>query len=561
MCRGDACDTTECRQDEMCAEGGCLSWRDADLSVDFLASEDGLQPGRTVLQLRPGGFPRAIADGVRFDLGDGISGWGETVRHRYDAPGVYPVEVEVRLADRVLRARRAVVVGDVPADHQPLQLTLNRIPEYLNGRVPFRSDADTPDDPSDDFTEAFHLLVPRHGFTVDIAVLDDPADPIDSASLQLGAGAVDLSSKLLVVDGFASWVVSETDALQPGMTTMTLSGRTASGKAHESALTFEVTELVAERDPFDRPMTWLFRFDMDRFGTTADYRTDGAVVLEALSGPNGKPDFAEELELLGMGDPRFVAIVEREIIERTLRFYDGIDLKIVTTTDGPDPMTFSEDGEFSMMRLGGTLEDVLGRSRFAPHNEARVDDTSDRLGVGTAKLAQLVVGIPGVGDAFDAVRPDRGQPVGTHPEDDAALAAGFDRFDPKNAAATNARYDALQAASVRLAQIIASVTAHEMGHAMGLVPNGPPPAGFFGARGDVSFIGRSHTDSHHADYPPINLMQSGGDFLGVVADALTLVEVPPGASAAALYAIFIDENRLSPYARAYLERRLTYSMF
>ena len=42
----------------------------------------------------------------------------------------------------------------------------------------------------------------------------------------------------------------------------------AAGASHQTHLTFEITDLPPERDPFDRPLTWLLRFDGDDYSTS-----------------------------------------------------------------------------------------------------------------------------------------------------------------------------------------------------------------------------------------------------------------------------------------------------
>ena len=108
---------------------------------------------------------------------------------------------------------------------------------------------------------------------------------------------------------------------------------------------------------------------------------------------------------------------------------------------------------------------------------------------------------------------------------------------------------------------IAAVAAHEMGHAMGLVPNDAPPLGFFGNRGDVEFIGADRTNSHHVDFPSLNLMQAGGNPLVILNDALKRVETPEDYTLVDLVRLLALENRLSPYSRAYFQRAQTYRAF
>src|SRR5690606_22260215 len=153
------------------------------------------------------------------------------------------------------------------------------------------------DDPSDDVEEPFRLLVPTSGFTVDVAVLDDPADPIDRRSLSLlastpigGAAPGDeLAERLRRVEGGVerwSWQVGDHEALPESQVTLTLRARSMSGRMHESSLTVEAVELTPALDPFDRPMVWLFRDDTDFFDASRD--PEGG--LRSVAAPDGVPD-------------------------------------------------------------------------------------------------------------------------------------------------------------------------------------------------------------------------------------------------------------------------------
>jgi hypothetical protein len=97
-----------------------------------------------------------------------------------------------------------------------------------------------------------------------------------------------------------------------------------------------------------------------------------------------------------------------------------------------------------------------------------------------------------------------------------------------------------------------------MGHAMGLMPDGLPPEGYFGNRPDVSFVGTNRTNRHHTDLPGINLMQAGGDNLALVGELSSVAEIPAGSGLIRLAEILALETRLSPLSRAYLQRRLTH---
>lgn len=559
-------------------------WTESPLSVDFELAYDDADARRVVCTVEAGGFPRAFVDSLRFDFGDGTSGYGEQIGHTYAAPGVYPVELEVRLDGyRVLRARKLAVIPEADgSDPGPrVGFTLNAIPTYLNGSVPYTSDNGTPEDPADDYEAPFNLLVPQHGFTVDVTVLDSGEASIDTASISLvadvdlpGAPAgTNLADRLQLDGGRASWVVGADHAFPEGPATVTFTAMDTAGTEHEHALTIDVIELTPARDPFDRPMTWLFRYDQDLFTTTAG--TDGRIIASAV-GADGEADFLQELALIGArgGDEALNAIyldwITSEITTEVYRYYqigpDGtphgeIPLSIVVNgADGaPDPDDFAVDGEFSIMRFGGVFDGFLGFSGFSWHNEVRVNDSTPGRGVATGNILDAVVNTATLAAEFWGIMPGLGLPLGTHEHDAVALAADFDRHAVDNEPGVNARYDELARVARLIAVGIGAVAAHEMGHAMGLMPNDPPPAGFFGNRGDVSFINADFTNSHHADFPAVNLMQSGGNPLATLTEALETIEIPPGTDLVQVAIIAAQENRLSPYSLAYFRRQLTYA--
>jgi len=208
------------------------------------------------------------------------------------------------------------------------------------------------------------------------------------------------------------------------------------------------------------------------------------------------------------------------------------------------------------MRLGGIFEGYLGFSRYAEFNEERINDSVSEYGVASAGVLTALTSTYGIADAFKAIHFEKGFPVGTHAEDATVFADAFDPYDTQHPEATE-RYRELKEVARYIALALAPVIAHEMGHAMGLMPNGLPPEGFFGNRPDVSFVG-TRTNSLHADLPGLNLMQAGGDtlsLLGELDDAvernqMSLIEV------AKLLSL---ETALSPLSRAYLQRKLTYT--
>lgn len=584
LCAGGACTIEPCRGDEVCEGTACIPWTEAALFADFTLEQGADR--RVTVRVLPGGFPRTQVDSLRFTFGDGIAGFAETVRHQYGAPGVYPVELEVRLrGHRILRASKLAVIDPV-AGHNPLRLTINDLPDYLSGIELLPRNGGTPEDPTDDTVEPFHVLVPTHGFEVLVELHDTPEDPVDRASLSLTSSVAfgdlpagsELADQLVwPASGIARgrWLVPPASAIPEGLLSLRLRATAPSG-AHERVLAFEAIAMPPERDPGDRPMIWLFRTDRDFFTTTAR-ETPAGLELASTRAANGTPDLQEELRIIGAQGPSpevdalYLGLLQREIRADVYRYFgiapdgtpqDGIALAIVWQGEpsAPDPAAFRADGDFSMMRFGGVLDGAVGRSSFGTYAEARIDDSTANLGIATAALLSIFSSTAGVSRALAPIRPGTGVPVGMDPNDATVLADDYDRWGDTDVARA-ARHDVLARIARYIALAIASVTAHEMGHAMGLMPNGVPPLGFFGDVHDVAFIGATRTDSHHADFPGLNLMQAGGDYLGVVDEALATIELPPGADLVEMAEILALENRLSPYARAYLQRRQTYLAF
>jgi hypothetical protein len=566
-CDGSECTTEACRGDEVCADAECVPWTEAELFADFTLATAGRA---IVVEVLPGGFPREQVESLRFTFGDGIAGWGELVRHTYAAPGLYPVDLEVRLrGHRVLRASKLATI-EVPEGANPLALTVDELPDYLNGTIPIPR--------TDGTSTPFTLHVPRSGFTIDVTILGEVDDVSLTADVAIGSAAAgdELAANLTFEEGptlavrRAQWIVG--DLLPLGMATFTLEGG-----GHSRSITIEAVELPPDRDPFDRPLTWLFRSATDFFTTTVSDPDAARYEFRSTQVANGTPDLIEELTLLGAQGPDadvnaiYAALIHEIIRAEVYRHYgigpdgtphDGIAFTIVWEgeEEAPDPSAFAADGSFSMIRFGGFFDGFLGFSGIAPYNEERIDDTTVDRGVATASILGTLVSTPVVTNALDPIKPSIGEPVGTNTHDAIVLAPGYDPYgetDPDR----RARHDALHEIARYIALAIAAVTAHEMGHAMGLVPNDVPPIGFFGGVHDVTFVNAGRTDSHHADLPGVNLMQAGGDYTLVLEEAAMQLELPSSADLVLLAEILALENRLDPLSRAYLQRRLTHASF
>lgn len=601
-CVDGACTTAACRVDAWCERDACVRWTAADsLAADFDVAPDGRDPLGIAVHVRPGGFPREFAADLRFSFGDDRGGHGEELKHRYAKAGVYAVELDVLLDDgRVLRASRPVVVGTPPAARHALFLTVDAIPAYLNGSAPYRSNAFTPDDPRDDFDERLELALPDHGFTIDVTLLDLPGAEVNRETLSLTAdhpvgahleAGTNLADRLHFEAGpnlrvaRAAWTVGPDEAFSDADVTLLLKATRADGTVETQPLTVRTVPFTADLDPFEQKLVWLLRFDMDLFSVQATPGAQGTVALAATPGANGKADFVEEVRALGAqggesapgattvqrggqvgANAVYLAWVKSEVVGQIRRVYlmtpdgrarEGIDLDL--RADGepgaPDPLLFRENDDFSVLRFGGVLDHAFGRSHIWSHQARRSDDSTVDLGIASTSLLGAISGTASAADVF---APLLATPVGDDPRDATVLSEGFDRWDPATGPELAERYDALLAAAKAIGLVLAPVAAHEMGHAMGLMPQDRPPWGFFANRQDVSFINPVGTDDAHVNFPGLNVMQAGGALLGLVGELNESTDLPDGLDLAGLLRIVSYEMRLAPYERAYLQRKLTY---
>ncbi|MEZ4459194.1 MAG: PKD domain-containing protein [bacterium] len=585
----DQCVETVCDDDQVCQSHRCVDASGVEFVVDFDLT---VTDDTVAVEIAPDdrdprcpdgtdtcyGFPRKLVDALRFDFGDGIAGWGESLSHTYTKPGVYPVTLNVRLKGyREYEVTKLAVINPAP-DWVPFEITVNGIPQYLNGSTPAWSDNGT-SDTSDDIETPFTLAVNRTNFDVDLTLLptseDNPILPqtLRVATLDSSDNLIDHSNRVEISDDriFAKVHIDTENAPAAGAVLVRGEAKTKDGQLHFQELTVIARDLTPQTDPFDRPMTWLLRDDTDFFTTGRTRLAGTRYTIDTTEGVDGLADFVHELRMMGcQGDDDAINATYRRWIKDAISTeiyrifgmgpdgtpHDGIEFKIAWIDDpnAPRPADFSMDGEFSMMRLGGTFEGYLGYSKFAAYNEDRVDDSTIEFGTATGGILSSFTSLIGISDAFKAVNPDVGVPVGADPLDSQIFSPDFD--PAKANAETRTRYHALRDVANNIALALAPVIAHEMGHAMGLMPDGLPPEGFFGNRPDIGFVG-PRTNSLHADLPGLNLMQAGGDSVSLIGELESVIE-RGNLDIIGLATVLSKETRLSPLSRAYLQRKLTY---
>lgn len=294
-----------------------------------------------------------------------------------------------------------------------------------------------------------------------------------------------------------------------------------------------------DHDPFDARRTWILRGDVDAY--TATYSTatspnrQGATTTVAAS---GVPDLDEALRLVGLNtasmttdasnavrgnDTGTNAILRRLFLERLReslreRFHvteDGVhgpgsvDVEFLlpgeqgSLSSMPAYSTANSSNSakaFSEISVGGTVgadasaftpAGTLGQAWLDARN--RREEANLNFGVGGSTtgiylmgMLKLQVNSSTTGSIFGTrvsakfVAIHGGTPAGENSLDDDVLSGSFDRTSGGNSAAMNTRYDEIMDAVELVALYASAVTAHEVGHSTGLVPDGAPKTGLFG---------------------------------------------------------------------------------
>lgn len=436
-----------------------------------------------------------------------------------------------------------------------LEVTVNEIPVAMNGSAPFTSLAGA--------QESFTLTVPRHGFTVDVLFKGSLAQPSTlelSADVALGslAPGANLADKVNLDKGRASLKVPASLALPAGP--VTFSARMSDGaQVLQGQVSVDAADKTFLLDPFRLVDPWLLVFSQDLYTVNVTKDAKGKIVLASTAAPNGIPDFDEDLRAIGFGTGAMLpacaatknlgvtgtnaivrAWVQQEILKTLREVFHleadgavgedsvGIAIYIEGSPGAPVLSSFTKQelagGEtakgFSAIAVGGgdTTKAYLGMSLLDERNLRNELDIGPSYGVFTTGAIGRVFEalesdafVKMVAEAFfGAFVPELGKGgarVGEDALDATILASGF---DPKTASAAAAdRYDKLRFLVETLGRLAGALVAHEMGHSLGLVANGPPPQGLFGGERNAAFVNAAQTTSHHIDTPGFNLMEAG----------------------------------------------------
>lgn len=351
------------------------------------------------------------------------------------------------------------------------------------------------------------LAVPPWGFTIDVSAFDSGNLFVDPTTLVLtlqGPGSVPSPDELFQLGRFtatdASIRIDGANALPVGDYRLTaLIKDTSDNESLPQEIDFSVTSAFPSLRPFERTQIVWVQFDSDREGNGrgdgfADFDQDlWNMGLIATGDPIGRNAWLRRLVSDG------VLRLANDLFERTAtssRREGSVNLRLVTrqpcrathmkiAVGGADPSGAPN------RKYGDDSTGVLGRALFDYRNEDPNENnagTTPGLGVFVGELflyqARLYLDlyphfITRFGRTFRGLSPHMGgKPAGTHSLDAVVLA---EKFDYASATADQkARYDEIMTAADDLASAIGVVLAHEIGHSVGLVAQGPPSSGLHG---------------------------------------------------------------------------------
>jgi hypothetical protein len=372
-----------------------------------------------------------------------------------------------------------------PADDPPaISVTLNAVPDDLNDL----------------------MIVPQSGFVVNVsweATEFDIDESTLAVSLENAAGqAIDVSAAMTMLEGSAVGVAPDMYPLPPGSYTARVFIADVEGNIGSDDLPFAVRISIP---PIGHGQHIWYDFEVDR---------------DAVPGP----DFAVDLEFFGLASsaaPQLSALVRDEIelavLDRVSLAYHDENPNQLPYGD-PVDVTFTLDDpavpDTTRICVGGadpSGQGLIGSILIDPNNWLR-----DSVECGTIPPTGIFPrGLLGYSsntlfkNRFDPLRPAAGgTPVGEHPLDVIVLDAGF---DPQLASAEErARAKLIDWALYAFADALGTIVAHETGHALGLVPPGPPGGGLYGGQDGLSYSHNTMPDGSAPGEP--FLMNSGNTF-------------------------------------------------
>jgi hypothetical protein len=353
------------------------------------------------------------------------------------------------------------------------------------------------------------LVVPRSGFVVNLS-LTPGASPVVPGSLQATAqrwgsqSVVPLEALFQAAPSGAVALIPPGLLVETGTYTITALIADEAGRVGAGSFSFAVRNPAGGGAPIGTGQQIWLDFEPDRDATPG-------------------PDFPIDLRSFGLGSAAAPAVSElarQAVIDAVLArvrqaYYDedpsglGDDPVAVDFVDQPPA-----GGDVTRICVGG--EDpsggaTIGSIQLDPNNSARSSvecGTIPPTGIFPRELL-VFQSQTYFKNVFDPLRSEAGgTPVGGSPWDGVVLDPGF---DPGSAPAEAlARHAVVWAGIQAFGNVLGSIVAHEAGHALGLVPPGPPGIGLYGGSDGASYI---HSVNPDGSAPYDNfLMKAGNTF-------------------------------------------------
>lgn len=436
-----------------------------------------------------------------------------------------------------------VVIDDALPPAPPLiYLTIAEMPPEMNGSIASGE-------------LAWTLRANRAHVSLDVMSLER-SGPITSASITCSAdlAAHDLPTVVEVAPGHWRALIDADAAFPDGARVTCTADALGPGGSADASFAFDAATLPPALDPFPTPDEWLVVLSRDIFELDVTHDSDGTAVLRSdyVTGGDGVPDFDEpfyELGLFSRQNPEAAAIVKAHILEKVRGYLygiygvdadgqplpGGVPIRLWFEGDegAPDPADYGGARRFSMIALGGDgdLDDQIGgtfgRALIDYNNQDIEDDTVYGLGVFPTALARQVLSLPLGALVLQEYRTATGgTPFGDEPGDVLFLGKDLTALDMPDGSFAAQRIDIYNLFVEFGALGLASILAHEIGHSLGLVPEGLPPEGLF-AGVETDFIVSLAPDAH-VDTEGLNIMQTGGsvNWLEAVSGARPRFEPP-----------------------------------
>jgi len=362
-------------------------------------------------------------------------------------------------------------------------------------------------------------------------------------------------------EGHWRWLVDEEHELHPAPSVELAACATdvCGQKAAPAGLEVEIVEKTPMLDPFDLEDPWLLVYKRDDYSISLETGEDGEAWVSSQPESNGVYDFLEDLRTVGLGSPvPLPAFSEMtcgdhtggsECLARTLlelvrensyvnygcepdgtKGIESVNVKFYIEGEpgAPDQAEFDyqflqgeeEAKAFSMIGFGGgdLSKSLVGLSETCDERNIQ-NENNAKMGYGclTSSLVRYfwellysddnvyALASLALADILPAMGGTAiGEMEGDHLVIDFSIPA--DELSPLS----QERRMKVETILELLALGLGALTAHEMGHSLGLVPYGAPPSGLFGAEKKADFIENPDGSvGHHIDTEGLNLMQAG----------------------------------------------------